>query len=212
MMTEAKDDAPRAASKAISEPELLTLWRRLIAARDKLAARLASWEELGAHHQRRWASMTDLPEEELKERRDLWKLAAKNATDAITVLGLRIREIDEGVEKGTRRDSKKDRGITITQLGALIERAELDPDRDAQLLAFVVQYLEQVRANDRHAKLTRGTVQTLLSEAFGASDVDVDRLAQTAREQLTAENEFRTHENVSNRMLKIVRAWGLRLP
>lgn len=93
------------------EPELITLWRRIIAERDRLAANVRSWEEFFASQRNGWQPLEEYPEEQREH------IATMRAHSESLIIPLRnsLQKLDREINRGAR-ESANDRGHTIEQL------------------------------------------------------------------------------------------------
>jgi hypothetical protein len=149
------------------EPELITLWRKIIAERDRLAANVRRWEEFQADQRAGWRPLEEYPEE---RREHIAKMRA-HSEDLILPLRASLQKLDREINSGARENAN-DRGHSLAQLARL---ARWHADADAKHVeAWVLQYLREVDPSDRER--TANTVCALLGRD------DLSELEQRARE------------------------------
>ena len=158
------------------EPELITVWRKIIAERDRLAANVQRLEEFLASQRDGWRPLEEYPEE---RREHIAKMRARSE-ELIIPLRNSLQKFDREINKGARENN--DRGHTSEQLARL---ARWHDDADAKHVeAWVLQYLREKDPSDRER--TANTVCALL----GRDDLsDLENRAREMRGEGTGKLE-----------------------
>jgi hypothetical protein len=151
----------------IKEPETLTLWRRVGAARDTLRAQLRSWEALRGRQRAQWLPLDEYPPERRDAVHEARAQSERYIEAEIAAATNRIAALDRRIRIGTRTEAA-DRGLSLDQLRELASEA-MGASRKATREA-VAAWLA-----DRDSAQLREIAGAML-EAMHGAPVDLDAL------------------------------------
>ncbi|HVU00377.1 MAG TPA: hypothetical protein VHE30_01445 [Polyangiaceae bacterium] len=175
------------------EPEQMTLWRNLIAYRDRLVENYEGWRRFRAEQRAGWERMHD----ETDAEGDGLLRESEGGIDAtLARLAAEIGRIDDEIAShspATQKDRK--RGLSLKRLRDLV------PDHDrAELEHWILHYLQEAKARNPIVEMTARTVAALA----GRPDLDLAAVTEKARRQLEQEGSARTHVDIARRISQML--------